>query len=162
MLKRFNDIIMKGLNWLIIFLGGFLVVLVFFQVLNRFLFKIPVPWTEEIARYVFVWLSLTAAAKAVREKTHIFVDIVEALYKGKATGIMGLVAQVFSIFFFIILAITGWVWSKNNLGNYCETVKLDLFLVYMVVPLSALLMLLFGLENFIDDLKKMVSKGGAQ
>lgn len=131
----------------------------FFQVLNRFLFKVPVPWTEEMARYIFVWLSLLGSAKAVRVKGHIYVDILESLVKGKAGKSTRIVAQIISAFFFVILIITGFVWSIKNSGNKCETLPLDLFLIYMIVPLSGVLMLLFTIEHIYVDYKYITDRG---
>jgi TRAP-type C4-dicarboxylate transport system permease small subunit len=53
----------------------FLLFIVFFQVLNRFILHIPLSWTEEAARYGFVWLSLFGAVKALQTGSHIKVDI---------------------------------------------------------------------------------------
>jgi TRAP-type C4-dicarboxylate transport system permease small subunit len=147
MLTKINDLLMPLVNWVTVISMAVLVSLVSFQVLNRFVLQVPAPWTEEMARYSFVYLSMFGIAKATREKSHIFVDFIETMVKGPVKEISGLLAHAVSLVF---------------VGNLCETAEVDLSLIYMCVPLGAFLMLIFGLENLIASIKSVLRKEGAQ
>jgi len=58
-------------------LAGFIgvILLVFLQVLLRYIFKVSVFWTEELARLLFTWITLLGAAVALREDEHIYINI---------------------------------------------------------------------------------------
>ncbi|MGK7752145.1 MULTISPECIES: TRAP transporter small permease [unclassified Roseovarius] len=65
--------------WVIAALMLTLSVLVFAQVVNRYILTYSTPWLEELTRYLMVWMVLIGAAYAVRNRQHLKVDIVEAL-----------------------------------------------------------------------------------
>ena len=46
------------------------------QVVTRFILKVPLPWSEEIARYMFLWLTWVGAAYATKERKHVRIDII--------------------------------------------------------------------------------------
>ena len=52
------------------------VVIVAMQVVTRYVFKIPLPWSEEIARYLFLWLTWVGASYATKERKHVSIDLV--------------------------------------------------------------------------------------
>ena len=52
-----------------------MITIVLFGVLNRFIFKIPLSWTEEVSRYLMIWVSMLGAAVAVRAGTHVGVSL---------------------------------------------------------------------------------------
>ena len=52
------------------------VVIVAMQVVTRYIFKIPLPWSEEIARYLFLWLTWVGASYATKERKHVSIDLV--------------------------------------------------------------------------------------
>jgi TRAP-type C4-dicarboxylate transport system permease small subunit len=162
MLTKINDLLMPLVNWVTVISMAVLVSLVSFQVLNRFVLQVPAPWTEEMARYSFVYLSMFGIAKATREKSHIFVDFIETMVKGPVKEISGLLAHAVSLVFAAILLKVSITWTLKNVGNLCETAEVDLSLIYMCVPLGAFLMLIFGLENLIASIKSVLRKEGAQ
>src|SRR5512137_478753 len=66
------DRALKHLLWLLV---AILTASVFLQVLSRFVFKYPLPWTEEVSRIAFVYSIFVGATIAVREKTHLNIDV---------------------------------------------------------------------------------------
>ena len=72
----YDRFLMKAVEILTTVLMFVLVGLVFFQVLNRFILHIPAAWTEEMARYNFVWLSLFGSVIALKSGRHLSVDLV--------------------------------------------------------------------------------------
>ena len=67
LLATINNKLMKALNWVIVISMVFLVVSISLQILNRYVMKVPMAWTEEYAKYFFVWLAMFGSAKAVLE-----------------------------------------------------------------------------------------------
>ena len=148
-----NDKIMKVVNWIIVISMGFLVVCIGLQILNRYVMQIPMLWTEEYARYAFVWLTMFGSAKAVREKSHIFVDILDVLIKGKIALVCGFIAGLVSMVFFITLVYVSIPWVMKNFGVHTESIHgVSLGLFYLCMPISGALMTLFGIEVLISRL----------
>src|SRR4030042_919798 len=85
-------ILTKVGRWIISFMEGFnlflfvlLLILAVTQVLFRYVLMIPLPWTEELARFTLVWVTFLGAASVTRRKLHLAVDIfISKLAPGKA------------------------------------------------------------------------------
>ncbi|MEO5696110.1 MAG: TRAP transporter small permease [Burkholderiaceae bacterium] len=60
----------KAEYWFIVLAAAGIVVLVFAGVLSRFVFEQPMAWSEELARYLFLWAALVGAASACRNNQH--------------------------------------------------------------------------------------------
>ena len=99
---------LKLFDYFTVLLMLFLLFIVFFQVLNRFVLHIPLSWTEEAARYGFVWLSLFGAVKALQVDSHIKVDIFINNLKPKTLKIINLLSHdLITLIFSILLTYTG-------------------------------------------------------
>ena len=75
---RFDENLAKGEAAFLIAIVAVMTVVVFLQVLYRYVFAQPLQWSEELARYLFVWLSIIGAALALQKKGHFGLDF---LYK---------------------------------------------------------------------------------
>jgi len=62
---------------------GYFALATFTQVLFRFVFQSPLSWTDETARYAFIWMVFIGAAVAVKKNTHIRVDLLELAIKNE-------------------------------------------------------------------------------
>ena len=155
-LTKLNNKIMKPLNWIIIASMSILSFLVFLQIVNRFIFKVPMPWTDEFAKYFFVWLALYGSAKAVREKSHIFVDIIELILKGKIGRVLGLITELICLIFYIILLIVSLPWTLENMDVWADSMQIGMGVFYSCIPIGAFLMILFAMENLLLRFQKPV------
>lgn len=165
-LTKINNKIMQPLNWIIILSMAILSSLVFLQIVNRFVFKIPMPWTDEFAKYFFVWLALYGSAKAVREKSHIFIDIIELVLKGELGKIISLIAEVVCLIFYVILLVVSTPWALENMDVWADSMQIGMGVFYSCVPIGALLMILFATENIClrfqkDSSNNQPTEGGS-
>lgn len=163
LLTSINDKIIKCVNVVIIVSMAVLVGCISLQILNRFLFKIPMPWTEEFAGYFFVWLTMFGSAKALREKSHIFVDILEVMVKGAPAKYCAIASDIVCLVFSATLLYVSIPWTIRNFGVGTQSVPdLSMGMFYLCIPLAAALMVLFGVEVFIARVKTPVEKGGGE
>ena len=155
-----NNKLMKVLNWIIVLSMVFLVISISLQILNRYVMKIPMVWTEEYAKYFFVWLAMFGSAKAVREKSHIFVDILEVVIKGRIAQVCGFIADSVCMVFFVTLFSVSIPWAIKNFGVSTESIpEISMGLFHMCIPIAAAVMILFGLEVMIARFKGILEKG---
>ena len=68
------DIAEKLTGYVLYILVGFMVVVVFLQVIFRFILHASLPWSEEASRYIMIWISLLGASVGLRHKAHIGVE----------------------------------------------------------------------------------------
>ena len=72
---RFDETLAKGEAAVLIAIVAVMTVVVFLQVLYRYVFAQSLQWSEELARYLFVWLSIFGAALALQKKGHFGLDL---------------------------------------------------------------------------------------
>lgn len=117
------------------------------QVFSRRVFGFTPPWAEELPRYAMVWLGLVGAALGLRRGSHLAVEfVVRKLGPRAARGIAALVWAVEAIF------AAAMVWYGVGVARYfmSETspaTRIPVGLIYLAVPVSGLLMLLFLAEQ---------------
>ena len=80
-----------------------LFIVILMQILFRYFFNMPLKWTEELARYVFVWVSMIGWTYGTRYDTHIQVNIFSNLFPKKIKSFVFLFIQLLSIIFSLAL-----------------------------------------------------------
>lgn len=157
-MNKLIKIIDKFLEWFMVSLMVVLVVDVTWQVVSRYLLGEASSFSEEVARYLLIWIGLLGSAYAYRMKMHLAFDLLTDKATGKIKFWMELVIHIFVIFFsVIVLMFGGWylvqlVWELNQLS---ASLQISLAYVYFALPLSGLLIVIYAL-NFI---RQIVAEG---
>ncbi len=136
------------------FIGGFLATLlaamvldVGWQILGRFVLGAPSAWTEELARFLLVWLGLFGAAYTFGRRQHLAVDLLPgALSAASAHRLRGLTDSLVALFALAVLTIggTGLVTLVADLGQRSAALGVPLAWVYAALPASGLLTLAYA------------------
>ena len=79
------------------------VVIVAMQVVTRYIFKIPLPWSEEIARYLFLWLTWVGASYATKERKHVSIDLVYEKLPEKGQMICKVITNIIWMAFLLMM-----------------------------------------------------------
>ncbi|MBO8165477.1 MAG: TRAP transporter small permease [Brevibacillus sp.] len=145
------DKVNKFLNHVEEHLGVYLMLitsfLVFIQVVLRYLFHYSLFWSEEVARYLIIWLIFIGSSIAVREKAHAVVDVVIAYLPPVWQRIFAVLGSAAAILFCGFLFIAGWEMIGHVIDSQVVTPSLGIPMVipYLAIPVGAALMLLrFG------------------
>ena len=146
--------LMKATEILTTVLMFVLVGLGFFQVLNRFILHIPAAWTEEMARYNFVWLSLFGSVLALKSDRHLSVDLfVQSIKSQKTQGWIKIIVALLVMTFSLILTWSGYHYTVSNWTNHCEFGAFPLALIYAAVPVAGFLLLLVSFEQLARSVR---------
>lgn len=144
---RVLDRLLRGLLALLL---GALTVCVFLQVLVRFVFKHPLPWTEEVARLAFVYSIFVGATLAVREKDHISVDFLLVVLPPGLRRAVRLVGTVLVAVFLGAMTWQGILFVQATGVQMTPVLQLPFRYLYVVIPASGALMLLYLVLGTID------------
>lgn len=125
-----------------------LVTCVTWQVASRYFLNAPSTVTDEIGRFTLMWFALLAAAYVLGQRRHLAIDLLVGLKSGplkraRATLLTALVAL-----FALALLVGGWLLATKTLstGQVTPTLRLPMGYVYLAVPVSALLMLIYCID----------------
>src|ERR671935_2702487 len=101
-MKRIIDAYHRLLTWLMVATVAILIVPVTLQIISRYTALIPAwIWTEELSRFLFIWMVMLGAMIGVREHSHFEVDVWPDL-GAKGTALLAIVSQVFVLVFALV------------------------------------------------------------
>ncbi len=117
---------------------------VFIQVVLRYVFDAGIPWAEELTRYLMVWAGFLGGSLATRERRHISIDILPRLLpEGSIIKILAvkftyLVGAGFCFFLFYV----GYSFVSRSMaiGRYSQSMHIPMWIVQMIIPASAMFM----------------------
>lgn len=146
LLKVLNGI----LNWTIVIILAGMVGLVFLNVVMRYLFESGITWSEEMARYMFVWIVFLGAVVAAKDKGHLGVDILTANVPRPVQKVLSLIANTLLIFV-LILFIDGLL-KMMNLNEMVTgpATGIPVAFFYLAGLISAVLMILISAVQTIQ------------
>lgn len=127
------------------------IVIVFAQVISRYVFNNSLSWSEELARVLFTQMIFLAAPLVVLEKKAIAVDIVVQFLPLGAKRYLYLVIHMLSFVFFCFLGVSGWNFAMANLNQRTTALSLNIGYLYCVIPVASLMMGINCIRAGIDD-----------
>jgi TRAP-type transport system small permease protein len=116
-------------------------VLVFANVVLRYLFGISLSWVEELTRYMMIWLAWLAAGLAMREGAHIAIDNLQHALPPLGARALRLFVLVAVVGFFAAVAWFGWRYAMFAWRQQTAVLRLPLGAVYLAIPAGSLLMI---------------------
>ncbi|PSL46990.1 TRAP-type C4-dicarboxylate transport system permease small subunit [Salsuginibacillus halophilus] len=133
-----------------------MVVLIFYQVLSRYVLSNSLSWTEEMARYVHVWQVWIGASFAVRMDKHIKVEMVKDLLPPMYRRIVELIALLLWFFLAVVLAYIGTVVVLDMIGSgqTSPAMRIPMWIGYAAVPVGGILMSLRLVQQIVKHFKK--------
>ncbi|MBQ1302266.1 MAG: TRAP transporter small permease [Firmicutes bacterium] len=138
--------------------------IVFAQVVTRFILKTPLPWSEEIARFMFIWLIWVGAAFATKERAHIRIDfLVNRLPKmGQRLCLVlsTIVWLIFALFMiYVSLILTNSVMQGGQIGTGSG---IPMWIPYAGIPVGMILMVFRMIQNIIIDFRALKKEKGGE
>jgi TRAP-type C4-dicarboxylate transport system permease small subunit len=140
------DRISRGLNavaevvtWILVALT---IIVTMTQVVFRYGLESSLSWSEELARYMFVWIIFIGASIATRRQQHIFVEALIAQFPDRLRAIADLLGILASVTFFIVLGYVSWLLMLNAWQQYSTALDVRIAYVYAAAPIGAALSVL--------------------
>jgi TRAP-type C4-dicarboxylate transport system permease small subunit len=131
-----------------------LVAAVSWQVISRYVFASPSSWTEEVARFLMIWVGLLGAAYAFRTGVHLGLDILPNKLSGRSAQILKLFTLGAVILFCVAVLIVGGsnlVVLTWELKQYSAVLGLPIAFVYAVIPAAGALICVYAIAAATDE-----------
>jgi TRAP-type C4-dicarboxylate transport system permease small subunit len=153
LIRKVLDYYYRLLQVALTLLMAVLIVPVTMQILSRYTGVIPrYIWTEEIARFCFIWIVMIGAMIAVRDGTHFDVDV---LPKGTphSQALSRLLVHVAMLAAALIFVVYGYEFAKFGSIQHSEIAGLPMLSIYIAWPLAGATMVLFLAEKLVEDIR---------
>jgi len=150
--------IKKGLDRVLqlasVALFALLVLVVVWQVFTRQVLNSPSAWTEELARYTFVWVGLFATALVFSERGHIAVDFVVKKFSPAAQKVVAVVVQLAIIFFAVAVLVYGGIRAANGAWNQSlSALPTQVGVMYLAMPICGAMIAFYAIYHLLAVLR---------
>lgn len=143
----------RVLKWMLTALVAVFTVSVFLQVLIRFVFKYPLPWTEEVSRIAFVYTIFVGATIAVREKAHLNIDFLLVVLPPRLAMALKLFGATLVAIFLGFVTWQGIEFVRSTGVQVTPVMQIPFRYLYLILPSAGALMLLYLILGTIDELR---------
>ena len=150
-ITKLLDVVLK--NTLIVLMAG-LVFAVSWQVVSRYIFTSPSSWTEEVARFLLIWVGVLGAAYAFRTGVHLGLDVLPK----KLSGVSAQILKLFILLTVIIFSVAVLVIGGGNLvvltwelKQYSAVLGLPIAYVYSIIPVAGFLICFYAMAAAMGE-----------
>ncbi len=156
----------KGWDWILngvlFLLMAVMVAVIGAQVWYRFVFNNPLDWSEELGRYLFVWISFIGAAVGIRHRVHLGIDILQKLTSPRVYRVVSVVVNLLIQIFLLIIAYSGFKILNVIKFQFSASLHIRMLYPYMAVPVGSILMLINSLRLTWETLTESGSRGSSK
>ncbi len=141
------------LEKLVLLILVIMLVSVVWQVFSRFILRNPSTITDEISSFSLIWVGLLGAAYAAGKNLHLAIDLIpEDVVKKRQNLFNGIVFVSIAVFAFTVMIIGGFrlVQLSFQFGQTSATLEIPLGFIYMVVPISGILICYYSIDTLLN------------
>ncbi|KAF5048570.1 Sialic acid TRAP transporter small permease protein SiaQ [anaerobic digester metagenome] len=140
-----------------------MLVIIFAQVVTRYLFNYTPEWSEELARFLFVWVVFLGSALIMGESGHLAVQFLPDKFKGTVFGtVLDVVINVCGYVFIGLLLTQGWKMTSIMTFQRAPGLDIPMSWVYVIIPVSCVLMLLYLFRETLRIFRNISGRGTGQ
>ena len=148
-MQDLREVVDRALERVLATLMALMVINICWQVVTRFLLRQPSSFTEEIARFLLIWLGLLGASYALGQRMHLAIDVLARWKPHWRSGLGRVSMAVTAAFALLVLGVGGGrlVLLTLELGQTSAALGWRLGYVYLILPLCGVLMAFYALSE---------------
>lgn len=146
-MNGFRKVLDRTLERVLVILMAAMVLNVLWQVFTRFVLGAPATFTEELARYILIWVGMFGAAYVTGKKMHLSIDFFTAKLKGRMRYVIEIFIQACIFLFGLFGMVIGGVYLVYLtliLQQTSAALQIKLGYVYLAIPVSGLLIMYYA------------------
>jgi len=158
--KRFTAAYSRLLSWLLVASVAIIIVPVSLQIFSRYTDLIPnYYWTEEMARFLFVWMVMIGAMVGVRDASHFEVDVWPRL-SPRPQALLRIVSSLGILGFALVFMWGGYFFTTFAWNRLSELAELPLWMIHIAWPITGLTWFVFQAEHVAEALRVLFGRDG--
>ncbi len=134
------------------FLVAVITIVVAVGVFWRYVLNDSLSWTEEVARYLLIWLAAVGSMVAMHRRHHVAIDIIPDLFQGLGRRVIRVLIAIVIILTCAVMTYFGWILAWNAWGQTASSFYLPLFFTTAAIPVATTGFLLMAVEQALDEL----------
>ncbi|MBM7713722.1 TRAP transporter small permease [Siminovitchia sp. FSL H7-0308] len=146
-----SSYINKVFGYLLAFILATMTALIFWQVVARYVLGSSLSWSEELARFLMIFLVFIGAGLALRQGKLIAVEVILERLNDKVSSIIKMLVHLISSVFYGILIYFGFELAQAFGNQIAPGIKISMFYVYLSIPLGAILLLVNSIACVLEE-----------
>lgn len=142
------------LKWFAAILLGVMALIIFAEVLSRYIFQTSIPWSEELGRFLFIWVTFVGAIIAGRNNEHIGIDFFQNILGVKLKKIVKIISLLITSFFFGMLAYLGISVFGKLMSQTSPAMELPIGIPYLGIIIGSLMLSLLYALRIVSNIKE--------
>lgn len=153
MLDKISRLINSWIESLLFGIGFSMAVIVAIQVFSRYVLNHSLFWSEELARFLLVWLTFLGASVAYRRKAHPSIDVVFVRTSAPVQRILTILVHLSSMVLFGVMIFFGVKFAYFVRLQISPALHLPKWIIFSIIPISGFILMIHGLVFFFDEIK---------
>ncbi len=153
-IRKLSRQVNQTVEWGLAGIGVIMVVVVAAQVFCRYVLNHSLFWSEELARYLLVWLTFLGATVAYHRRAHPSIDMLQARVAPSVAHVMTITGYLVALFFFGVLTVYGFQFAHFVRAQISPALQIPKWTVMVVLPLSGAILCLHTCVLLIDAFKR--------
>lgn len=144
----------KILANVLIIIMAIMVINVLWQVFSRYFLGEPSSFTDELARYLMIWVGILGAAYVSGRNSHVAIDVLPSRLNDTKQKKLKTIVRILIILFSITALVIGGsrlVYITYVLKQFSPALQMPLALVYMVIPISGILIIYYKISDILNS-----------
>lgn len=150
-IQALSDKLNKVVEKIVALLLAIMSIVVFLQVVFRYIFHASLPWSEELARYILVWLTFLGASIGVKRNAHIGVEVVVKFLPPLLRKATNVITQILSLSFFMVLIVYGMKVVSITMMQLSPAMKINMGYIYLAIIVGAIFMMLHLIARMLAN-----------
>ena len=148
----------QTIKWIAILAFTVMVISAFLQVFSRYVINVSFSWTDELARYMFIWGTMLGGCIVHRQKGHVMVDIILSRFPTQMQNVINIIIDFLSLCVLVVLFVQGINLLPIGRMQITPALGIRMSWVMLSLPVAAFFMALTTLEHLHADFKKFLPK----
>lgn len=154
----FLRLLSRFVEGLVILGATVIVTIVTIEVVLRYIFGLSLIFTEELARYLMVWIVFLGGALAVKDDSHIRINVLVQRLSPRLGRLVRITAHGLTMLLLVVLTVEGTKILPRQLDQMCITIDTSMFYFYLAIPVGSILMIIFMLPRIRDSISRRPEK----
>ena len=157
-LENVTAVVDRILRWLLVGLMGVAVLNVLWQIFTRFVVNAPSGFTEELARYLLIWVGILGSGYAAGTRSHLALELLPERLEGAALHRLRIVIELCVMTFALVVMVAGGlrlVYIMLQAGQTSSSLNILIGYVYAVVPFSGLVIAFYNVVHLVEETRAL-------
>jgi TRAP-type C4-dicarboxylate transport system permease small subunit len=146
---KVEAILLQALKWILFVMMAGMTLSVLLGVLFRYVLKDSLSWSEELARYLMIWIACLGAAVAYREGSHFAITLIIDKFHGTLQKTLTKIAEIMIFIFVGIVAVEGILLLHGLEGQTTPAIQIPMGIPYLIIPVACFIIVFEAVVMFL-------------